>query len=256
MPIPILVDCQWPCPGGNACILNETSISCQPKQNSQWIWTDPNQSPQYDGEPARLHQPCITIPLLHHLPIQATSNPNSTMVNWPPTDPAHPVDRYLSDCNQATFCDQGSCVPKLGPGEPCDSTHQCQNGICQKEKCELIQQEQPPEVLAPQHQQKQTEGDSPWSNQSTFTTGHIVGVILAGVVLIIAILVFFYCYRQRKQRVIASHHKSMEEAEVVPLPPITLSSDPTPSVQQQQLQFQLQRQLPSGSTHGPPPYSP
>ncbi|SAL97985.1 hypothetical protein [Absidia glauca] len=261
MPIPILVDCTWPCPGGNdhACVLNETALSCQPKQNSQWIWSDPQLSPQYDGEPARLHQPCITIPL-HHLPrAKLTNTTATTTVNWPPNDPAHPMDRYLSDCNESTFCEEGSCVPKRSSGSPCVSTHQCQDGLCHEEACQSL-----PTPPPTQHQKKEPEnknggeGDNPWSTQPAFTTPHIVGVVVAVVVLLSAIAIFFYCYRRRKQRVTTDQKSQTEEDLPIEAPSLILpmSHLPTPSVQQQQLQFQLQRHHPPSSPSGPPPYSP
>ncbi|ORZ21110.1 hypothetical protein BCR42DRAFT_406841 [Absidia repens] len=213
MPSNIIVDCTWPCPGENdqACILSETSLNCQQKRNSQWVWTDPHLSPQYDGEPARLHQPCITVPSFQP-PATIYSSPNNTQssVEWPPNDKYQPMDQYLSDCNPANYCEQGTCVPKFDPGQPCVSTNQCLSGVCNSNTntCEKDSSPSSPPSQQQQHQQEndhqqndqtKTNGvsDGPWS-KPTFTTSHLVGVIIAVIVLLAAIL-FFYFYRRRKR---------------------------------------------------------
>ncbi|CAO3587785.1 unnamed protein product [Absidia cylindrospora] len=118
------------------------------------------------------------------------------------------MDQYLSDCNPANYCEQGTCVPKFDPGQPCVSTNQCLSGICNSETNTCQKDSSSPPSQQQQHQQENdhqqndqtnTNGvtDGPWS-KPTFTTSHLVGVVIAVIVLLAAIL-FFYFYRRRKR---------------------------------------------------------
>ncbi|KAI9300115.1 hypothetical protein BJ944DRAFT_244505 [Cunninghamella echinulata] len=140
----VIVDCQWPCSNPNdACIITNSSIKCQLKKDSQWIWIDPTRSPEYDGEPAHKDEPCITLPL-PQLPTYSFLNKSTqTEVTWPPIDLFQPSDTFLSDCDPQNYCSigsggssQGICLSKLNLGQPCQSTNQCmEKSICQHNKC-------------------------------------------------------------------------------------------------------------------------
>ncbi|CAO3653483.1 unnamed protein product [Cunninghamella echinulata] len=140
----VIVDCQWPCSNPNdACIITNSSIKCQLKKDSQWIWIDPSRSPEYDGEPAHKEEPCITLPQ-PQLPTYSFLNKSTqTEVTWPPIDLVQPSDTFLSDCDPQTYCSissnsnsQGICLPKLNLGQRCQSTNQCiEKSICQHNKC-------------------------------------------------------------------------------------------------------------------------
>ncbi|KAI8089821.1 uncharacterized protein BX664DRAFT_386241 [Halteromyces radiatus] len=274
----IIVDCTWPCPGGtdHACILTNSSIQCQQKHNSQWIWNDPTSAPQYDGEPARLHQPCITAPVPQLTPFfnnnnLTTVNATQTVVTWPPMDLYRPVDAYLSDCGSHYFCHQGTCISKLKSGQSCVSSHQC-SSVCNNNVCQ-DDDPLPPAVTTPspqqqdqQQQQDNTEHDGPWAKPD-FTTGHLIGVIIAVIVLICAIVLFFLYKRKTRPTTTTTTKpkptlpKTLQDVDnSLPTPP-TASHLSTPSMQQHQLQLQLQRQLPSSlscpsPSSIPPPYSP
>ncbi|CAO3649870.1 unnamed protein product [Cunninghamella blakesleeana] len=312
----VIVDCKWPCPNPNsACIITNHSIQCQEKKNSQWIWIDIKKSPEYDGEPALKGEPCITIPQLS-IPSSSLHYNQSyqTDVTWPPLDLLQPVDNYLSDCDQQTYCSQGICIPKLNVGDSCESSNQCiENHICQYKKCTPYQSSS----TSPPSSSSSSSSPSSSSNEileKTIEENHKTIQIILGVVIslfvIAFILVVYYLYKKWYRPSSSSskfnhHHKEIinennennnnnnnNDHQIIPIQQVqhlssnvnrssssssSSSSSPSnnnnnnsrssvpssttlhqdepsmisPSIQQQQLQYKLQNQLPY--TNDPPP---
>jgi hypothetical protein len=226
--------------------------------------------PTYQGTLSQTGQTCQAIPSPNlrdaaHL----TTNTSETVIEWPPNSVDRPVDKYFGNCDDTSFCNQqtSTCVQRYDQGHYCDSTNQCTAGhLCKDSTCEF--------ASSPAH--KESRGT---------TTVHIVVAVL-GVLLVIGILVGIYLIRRkrRNRRAAAADTEQQQKNNIntidsnshIRTPSTSSSSQPSnhqvttmldyedhfqntqsPTMQQQTLQYQLQRQLHGESkVSPPPPYSP
>ncbi|KAI9256672.1 hypothetical protein BDA99DRAFT_517044 [Phascolomyces articulosus] len=130
----VLVDCTWPCADTtHACIVTNVTVQCGPQHNSQWILPQPNRSPIFIGETARRNTPCVTSPnpTLEETDLEDISNGRQSIIHWPPGNASNPLDDYLSDCEYNTYCSKETriCVNSKPEDAVCQSTHQCLNAL-------------------------------------------------------------------------------------------------------------------------------
>lgn len=235
--------------------------------------------PEYQGTPIELGQPCITAPLPHLKDASHLSmNASETTMHWPP------YDAFYSNCGRNLYCNSDhNCEYQLPIGSTCQSDNHClNNGQCRNQVCRNNNTPVP---------------------HSGYNTIHIILTVL-GFVLALAVLFGAYFIkrrrRQKKQLLLqqqekpvvvdhsntsfssSTHHSStvtnMLDYDTPLPPPPPLPTQPplqepptsssshrhTPSMQQRQLQYQLQRQLVldkksveiNSIQPPPPPYSP
>ena len=90
--------------------------------------------PEYQGSLILLGQPCITAPQpklkdASHL----SKNTSETCLEWPPNEA---YDSYYSNCANDLYCDRAHiCVKQLAHGEVCESDNQCLDGSCSNHTC-------------------------------------------------------------------------------------------------------------------------
>lgn len=252
----------------------------------RWILRQPNQSPVFVGEIARWHTPCVTSPnpTLHYLSEDtAHINANQSIIPWPPADTDRPLDAHLSDCESSTFCDldAGICIDRLDEDATCDSTNQCKNPLlCIQNKCTDVSLDG-------------NEDDPPSNGTNKAHIAIIVVVVVVAVLAIVSIAGIVYYRRkvqmlkskgdpsdsisntitmqpissQQQQHVSSSavvrntSSASSSSSSSATSPPTALAPavimEPTPTMQQQHLHYQLQRQHGTNDmTVPPPPYSP
>ncbi|ORZ02343.1 hypothetical protein BCR43DRAFT_6590 [Syncephalastrum racemosum] len=195
----VVVNCTWPCPvQGDVCVVTNTTVQCGPPRNSQWVLSQPTRSPIFVGEIARRLTPCVTCPFPslpeHDAEEEVVSN-NQTVIAWPPSDPKRPLDSFLSDCDEATFCEDAMCTDKIQPNGQCVSSNQCTSNRCVNGMC------------ASSSAASSSTGDDPWatshvsSDKSSDTTHRaIIIAVVISVVVLLALLsyVFYYLYRRKR----------------------------------------------------------
>jgi hypothetical protein len=90
--------------------------------------------PEYQGSSILLGQPCIIAPQptlkdASHL----SKNTSETCLEWPPNEA---YDSYYSNCANDLYCDRAHiCVKQLAHGEVCESDNQCLDGTCSSNTC-------------------------------------------------------------------------------------------------------------------------
>lgn len=255
----------------------ETTRSINSSASYRWVLKSASSIPEYQGVPIEFGQPCITAPLPHlkdasHL----STNSSETTISWPP------YDGFYSNCAQNLYCNSDHiCEHQLPVGSNCQSDNHCLNrGICKNQVCT---------------------NNTSASEHVSYNTIHIILTVL-GIVLALAVLfgAYFIKRRRRQKReqllqekptadysntsfssIQSSPHHSTTVTNILdydttlpPPQPIQQSSQlpntmpsshqHTPSMQQRQLQYQLQRQLvldkngveTNPMQPPPPPYSP
>ncbi|KAI8887779.1 hypothetical protein K501DRAFT_330386 [Backusella circina FSU 941] len=270
-----VIECTFPCQNsGDACTITQSTIHCDPITDNKWILKSPSSVPSYQGTLSQTGQTCQTIPLPNlrdatHL----STNTSETVIEWPPNSEDHPVDKYFGNCDDTSFCNQqtSTCVQRYDQGHYCDSTNQCTAGhLCKDSTCEF--------ASSPAH--KESRG---------LTTVHIVVAVL-GVLLVIGIAIGVYLIRKKRRKSRAADKDTEQQQKDninninsistnnshIRTPSTSSSSQPSnhqvttmlayedhfqntqsPTMQQQTLQYQLQRQLHGESkVSPPPPYSP
>jgi hypothetical protein len=238
--------------------------------------------PEYQGTPIELGQHCEPAPLPHlkdasHL----STNSSETTMHWPP------YDAFYSNCARNLYCNSDRiCEHQLPQGSTCQSDNQCLNrGQCKNQVC------------------CNNSTSSAHRSYNTFhIILTVLGIVLAFAVVFGAYF-YKRRRRQKKEQLLQEkptavvdrsnssfsssqsppHHSAAVtnmldyDTSLSPLPPLpplptqplpqeSMSSSShrhTPSMQQRQLQYQLQRQLmdkksvETGSIQPPPPpYSP
>ncbi|KAL0079302.1 hypothetical protein J3Q64DRAFT_1261046 [Phycomyces blakesleeanus] len=201
----ISVNCTWPCSDNKECIVTNKAIECQQVHNSQWVLSNPESSPVFRGETARLNQPCVVLPTPPLVPTTTdTSSSSSTVILWPPNDVSNPTDAYLSDCDNSTYCalESDMCIPRLLQNSVCVSTNQCIAGlICtSNDGTKTI-------CSKPKH--------SSHDSDSKTKIGYIVAIVLG--ILILLILLGIMWYRRRRQRRMDTTKPSLVALETLPV---------------------------------------
>lgn len=227
----------------------------------RWVLPQPTRSPIFVGETARKYTPCVTPPnpILPETNSSSTAiHANQSIISWPPTDHKRPFDAYLSDCVSGTFCSSSHvCIQHYSDGEPCQSTNQCNaetsqcyNGFCTNMAT-----------------------DNPWAEKQSDSKSHtaIIVAIVIGILILLAVpaAACYYYHRRRKHplsQIFDKQHPPASSSPPHPPPPashIILSDEPassTPTMQQQALQYQLQRWQNAHESKDihppPPPYTP
>ncbi|OBZ88951.1 hypothetical protein A0J61_02998 [Choanephora cucurbitarum] len=90
--------------------------------------------PDYQGKLAGLGETCTKAPQ-PSLPNGANLSLNSsqTLIDWP----LRGYDAYYGNCDSGLYCDRANvCVRKLQPGSVCDSDNQCLYGTCTQKTCQ------------------------------------------------------------------------------------------------------------------------
>ncbi|CEP09998.1 hypothetical protein [Parasitella parasitica] len=90
--------------------------------------------PEYQGPLIPLGQLCLTAP---HPTLRDAShlskNMSETRLEWPQTNA---YDSYYSNCANNLYCDRAHiCVKQLAHGEVCESDNQCLHGSCTAHTC-------------------------------------------------------------------------------------------------------------------------
>ncbi|KAI8644777.1 hypothetical protein BD408DRAFT_441540 [Parasitella parasitica] len=132
----VVVECKFPCADdGDVCEVTDSYVQCKPRtNNTKWILKDTMSLPEYQGPLIQLNQPCIIAPhpRLRNA-IHLSKNTSETCIEWPLNDA---YDSYFSNCARGLFCDRAHiCVKQLTHGEVCESDNQCIDGNCSDHTC-------------------------------------------------------------------------------------------------------------------------
>lgn len=186
-------------------------------------------------------------------------------MEWPPQASQSDYDLYYSNCVESLYCDErNQCAQQFEYGALCQSDNQCFQGVCEQDTCQMDR--------ARKHEQ----------GRQKLNTLHII-LTVVGVILFLSLVVGVCMFKRRKRKsnstknetpIIKSRSNSTSQSSTLTNPnhtvtnilqpdyestfvtsPSHASHQHTPSMQQQELQFQLQRQL-LNVPKPPPPYSP
>ncbi|KAI8353249.1 hypothetical protein EDC96DRAFT_517322 [Choanephora cucurbitarum] len=132
----VIIECQFPCIQSNHhCQVTSSSIQCKPTtEDTKWILKDAMSLPDYQGKLAGLGETCTKAPQ-PSLPNGANLSLNSsqTSIDWP----LRGYDAYYGNCDSGLYCDRANvCVRKLQSGSVCDSDNQCLYGTCTQKTCQ------------------------------------------------------------------------------------------------------------------------
>ncbi|GAA5801423.1 hypothetical protein HPULCUR_006869 [Helicostylum pulchrum] len=222
------------------------------------------------GLRVKFNRSCISAPqpILRSATHLAKNKTESTM-EWPPQASLSDYDLYYSNCDESLYCDESNyCAQQFEYGEFCQSDNQCFQGVCEKGTCQMYS--------VRKHER----------GRQKLNTLHII-LTVVGIILFLSLIVGACMFKRKRNResnsikketIIKSRSNSTTSSTLTPTNPnhtvtnilqpdyesafITSSSPShitshqhTPSMQQQELQFQLQRQL-LNVPKPPPPYSP
>ncbi|KAG2233012.1 hypothetical protein INT48_007588 [Thamnidium elegans] len=181
-------------------------------------------------------------------------------MEWPPQASQSDYDLYYSNCVESLYCDENNtCAQQFEYGELCQSDNQCFQGVCEQGTCQM------------DSARKREHG------RQKLNTLHII-LTVVGIILFLSLIVGICMYRRKRNQstiketpIIKSRSNSTSSTLTNPNHTVTNILQPdyestfiissqashqhTPSMQQQELQFQLQRQL-LNVPKPPPPYSP
>ncbi|KAK4516605.1 Ca(2+)-dependent cysteine protease [Mucor velutinosus] len=132
----VVIECNFPCAeSGDVCQVTDAYVQCKPRTDTtRWVLKDTMSLPEYQGSLIPLGQPCMTAPQpklrdASHL----SKNTSETCLEWPPNDD---YDSYYSNCAHDLYCDRAHiCVKQLAHGEVCESDNQCLDGNCNNHTC-------------------------------------------------------------------------------------------------------------------------
>lgn len=187
-----------------------------------------------------LGQTCETAPQPNLISSTTTNNTQST-IEWP----MNGYDSYYSNCAKNLYCDKANvCVKQIEHGQVCESSHQCLNAECINNTCSA------------------TPLSSSDNNTTGFTTVHIIIVVVGSILFVAVVIGLLLYYRKKKGQPVQTEKLDQTTSSTTSLQINILDPhyepnfvlDNTPTIQQQQLQYQLQRQL--NEIKSPPPYSP